>query len=91
MKKYSVYIAASISKRLYIGVTNDIMRRMTEHKLHAVPGFTDRYNITKLVHVEETKHAGDAITREKELKGWRREKKIRLIEQTNPQWHDLSS
>jgi putative endonuclease len=76
---------------MYVGVTNDLMRRMYEHRSGLVEGFTRRYNINKLVYFEHTNDAIAAISREKEIKKWRREKKNRLVETINPQWNDLSS
>ncbi|MHC1784732.1 MAG: GIY-YIG nuclease family protein [Anaerolineaceae bacterium] len=90
MNSYNVYILASRSRVLYVGVTNDILRRMAEHKSKSVPGFTSKYNITRLVYCEETDEIMTAIEREKEIKGWRREKKISLIQTDNPGWEDLS-
>ena len=89
-REYYVYILASPSRRLYVGVTNDLERRMYEHKAKLHPGFTRQYNITMLVHCESFGDIRDAIAREKEVKDWRREKKIALIEADNPQWRDLS-
>ncbi|MBI4335964.1 MAG: GIY-YIG nuclease family protein, partial [Candidatus Omnitrophica bacterium] len=76
---------------LYIGVTNNLEKRVYEHKNKLIVGFTKKYNITKLVYFEETNDANEAITREKQLKGWLRRKKIDLIESTNPYWKDLSA
>ena len=90
MKHYYVYIMASKSKVLYIGVTNDLRRRVYEHKHHLIKGFTDKYEVTKLVYYEETSDVKEAIRREKQIKGWLRRKKIALIEAMNPQWTDLS-
>ena len=90
MKEYYVYILAS--KRngtLYIGVTNDLRRRIYEHKQKMVDGFTKKYNIDKLVYYEQTNSAYDAIQREKQLKKWNRDWKIKLIEKNNPYWKDL--
>jgi putative endonuclease len=87
---YYVYILASHNKRLYIGVTNSLERRVWEHKSGEVPGFTSRYKITKLVYCEDYKYVRDAIAREKYLKGLLRAKKIELIESINPEWDDLS-
>ena len=75
---------------LYIGVTSDVLRRIQEHKAGAIAGFSKDYRITRLVHLEETDDVGAAIAREKQLKGWRREKKVALIEAANPTWIDLS-
>ena len=74
---------------LYIGVTNDITRRTEEHQKMYVDGFAEKYHAYKLVYVEETHSATDAIAREKQLKGWTRAKKIALIEQLNPNWDNL--
>jgi len=87
---YYVYLLANNKYgTLYLGVTNDVVRRVHEHKGKAVAGFTKRYSIDKLVWFEIYDDAATAITREKELKKWRREWKIRLIEESNPQWTDL--
>ena len=75
---------------IYIGITNNINRRVFEHKNKLIEGFTKRYNITKLVYVEETSDVYSAISREKQLKGWTRKKKNELIESINPEWKDLS-
>ena len=87
---YYVYIMTNKSKTLYTGVTNNLVRRVFEHKHHLVEGFTERYNITKLVYYEETNDVREAISREKQIKGWLRRKKIALIESVNPEWSDLS-
>jgi putative endonuclease len=87
---YYVYVLASISRTLYIGVTNDLDRRVSEHVHELTPGFTTKYHIKRLVYFEEFADIEPAITREKQLKGWRREKKLRLIESKNPSWKDLS-
>ncbi len=89
MKQYYVYIMTNKSKTLYTGVTNDLMRRVYEHKNHLVKGFTDKYNITELVCYEATNDVRSAIEREKQIKGWLRIKKINLIESMNPEWKDL--
>jgi putative endonuclease len=78
------------SKTLYTGVTNDLMRRVYEHKNKMIKGFTKKYDITKLVYYEETNDIQAAISREKQIKGWLRGKKIALIESVNPKWNDLS-
>ena len=75
---------------LYTGVTNDVERRIREHKLKVVKGFTSRYNLTKLVYFEALDDPGAAILREKQIKGWLRSKKIALIESVNPEWKDLT-
>ena len=89
-RSYYVYILSSRSGVLYIGVTNHIERRVLEHKQKRGSGFTKRYNVTRLVYVEETDDISAAITREKELKGWLRARKIALIKSVNPKWEDLS-
>jgi putative endonuclease len=89
MRTYFVYILASRSRTLYIGVTNDIARRLAQHRVARV-GFTARYQCNRLVLLETTPDAGSAIAREKQLKNWRREKKIALIQATNPGWDDLA-
>lgn len=89
MKEYFVYIMASASGTLYTGVTGDLERRVAEHKQKLIPGFTARYNITRLVWYEMTPDVRSAIAREKQIKGWLRAKKIALIESVSPQWRDL--
>jgi putative endonuclease len=92
MKLYYVYILASIRRVLYIGVTGNFEKRINEHRAHVYPkSFTAQYNVTRLVYFEEYQQIDDAIVREKQLKGWRRAKKVRLIEAMNPDWRDLSS
>jgi putative endonuclease len=89
-KQFFVYILASrMGGTLYIGVTNNLPRRVWEHKQHLLRGFTQRYNVVLLVYYEAHATIGSAITREKQLKEWKRSWKIQLIEQTNPYWHDL--
>jgi putative endonuclease len=78
------------SRTLYTGVTNDLMRRVLEHKRKLVPGFTSRYNLNRLAFYEEFGDIRPAIAREKQIKGWLRAKKIALIESVNPEWRDLS-
>jgi putative endonuclease len=90
MKTYWVYILAS--KRngtLYVGVTNNIIRRVYEHKQKLIKGFTERYNITQLVYMEESNDINRAIHREKCIKEWKRAWKLQLIEEKNPNWKDL--
>lgn len=87
---YYVYIMASTSGTLYVGVTNDLVRRVYEHKNNLLEGFTKRYNCHKLIFFEETENIESAIIREKQLKNWRRAKKEFLIRQMNPSWKDLS-
>jgi putative endonuclease len=91
MRDYFVYIMSNVSRTLYIGTTNDVDRRVYEHRAKLVPGFTQRYNITLLVYFESFSDARSAIAREKELKGWVRWKKLALIESKNPEWKDLSA
>lgn len=86
---YYVYIMSNDSRTLYIGVTNDIVRRVYEHKQGSVEGFSKKYHCHKLVFLEETHDVYTAIAREKQLKNWRREKKEFLINQHNPNWNDL--
>ena len=90
MRQYYVYVMSNHSRTLYTGVTNDLQRRVHEHKQKLIPGFTQKYNITQLVWYEETPDVKAAIAREKQIKGWLRAKKIALIESLNPQWRDLS-
>jgi len=90
MKNYYIYIMSSKSRTLYVGMTNDIKKRVYQHKNHLVPGFTDRYNIVHLVYVETVSDPLSAISREKQIKKWRREKKVSLVESINPEWKDLS-
>ena len=89
-KSYWVYIlASSIGGTLYIGVTNDLVRRVYEHRAGKVPGFTKRYAVHRLVYFEQFSDIENAILREKRLKKWNRSWKIRLIEERNPNWDDL--
>ena len=91
MKLYYVYILASYRRVLYIGITGDLEKRLAHHRSMAYPtSFTTRHAVTRLVYVEEFKEVTQAIAREKQLKGWRREKKIRLIQTANPHWEDLA-
>jgi len=87
---YYVYILASCSGTLYIGVTGNLRRRIWQHKQHAVEGFTAQYGIERLLYFEVYWEVLDAIAREKQLKGWTRAKKIALFEKRNPKWEDLS-
>ncbi len=87
---YYVYILTNNSRTLYTGMTNDIHRRIYEHKNKLIKEFTSKYNITKLVYYEITTDVKAAIVREKQIKGWIRKKKIELIEKGNPEWSDLS-
>jgi len=88
---YHTYMMASASGVLYIGVTNDLERRVLEHKSKHTRGFTSAYNVTKLVYFESFANVRDAIAREKQWKSWRRSKKVALLEATNPEWRDLSA
>jgi len=90
MKSYYVYILTNKSRTLYAGMTNDLERRIFEHKTKAIKGFTAKYNIDQLVWFESTNDVHEAIAFEKKIKGWKREKKIALIEKNNPDWLDLS-
>jgi len=91
MKLYYVYILASRTRVLYIGITSNLEKRLISHRTFEYPdSFTSRYKCTQLVHLEEFTDAKQAIAREKELKGWRRDKKLRLIEGENPTWQDLA-
>jgi putative endonuclease len=89
-RTYCVYILASRSRNLYTGVTGNLEPRMVEHRQGLVPGFTTRYRISRLVYFEFFSDVHAAIAREKEIKGWRREKKIWLIKRNNPTWADLA-
>jgi putative endonuclease len=90
MKEYYVYILSNIRGALYTGVTNDLERRVYQHKNKLIEGFTKRYNITRLVYFESTGDVTVAITREKQIKGLLRSKKVELIKTMNPKWEDLS-
>ena len=89
MKHYYVYILSNKSRTLYVGVTNDLARRVDEHKQGIGSTFTYWYRITRLVYFEEGTNVEEAILREKEIKGWRRDRKVALIESQNPDWIDL--
>jgi len=90
-KTYYVYLITNWNNKvLYIGVTNNLERRIYQHKNKLIKGFTEKYNVNKLVYFEQTNDIESAITREKEIKHWRREKKNVLIESTNNKWEDLS-
>ncbi len=89
-KTYAVYILSNKNNTvLYTGVTNDLLRRVSEHKSKLIPGFTKRYNVDKLVYCEWFEDAPNAIAREKQLKAGSRAKKNALIESNNPEWQDL--
>ena len=85
-----VYILASKTRRLYVGVTNDLVRRVWEHRTGAVPGFTRRYGIHRLVYFETIVGPAEAIAREKQIKDYARVKKIDMINSLNPEWNDLA-
>ena len=87
---YYVYIMSNASRTLYVGVTNDLLRRVVTHKNKTGSMFVRKYNVTKLVYFEETQNVAAAIAREKQIKGWLRSKKVALIESVNPEWEDLS-
>ena len=89
--EYFVTILASVSRAVYVGVTNDLQRRVFEHKRKLIPGHTQKYNISRLVYFESTPNVTAAIAREKQIKGWTRAKKVALIESLNPNWDDLSA
>ena len=91
MKQYYVYIMASWSRVLYVGVTGDLERRVFEHKKGLLPGFTSKYNVTRLVYYAVHERADYAIEREKRINTWRRQKKVALVEQMNPGWEDLAA
>ena len=90
IRTYCVYILASRSRVLYTGVTNDLTRRVREHKQGLIPGFTKKYRVTRLVYFEEFGDIGEAIAREKQIKGWVRARKLKLIEGRNAAWADLA-
>ena len=89
-REYFIYIMASPTRNTYVGVTNNLERRVWEHKTHATPGYSSKIGATKLAHVETYPDIRDAIAREKDPKDWRCEKKIAPIESQNPFWKDLS-
>ena len=91
MNNYYVYILTNWNNKvMYIGITNDLERRLYEHRNHLADGFTAKYNVHKLVYFEQTTDVKSAIEREKQLKGWLRIKKNELVESMNPEWKDLS-
>ena len=91
MRSYFVYIPASRSRVLYVGVTGNLLARVLQHKTGSVDGFTSRYRADRLVHFEETDYVHSALAREKHIKSWRRERKVALIERGNPTWDDLAA
>ncbi len=88
-KSYYIYILTNNSETLYIGITSNIIKRLWEHQNKVVKGFTEKYNITKLIHFEEYSDPENAILREKQLKNWSRTKKLSLIKKTNPNFEEL--
>ena len=90
MVQYFVYILSNKSRMLYVGVTNNLERRIFEHKTKLIPGYTKHYGLAQLVYYESTSDINSAIFREKEIKGWVRRKKVALINSFNPDWNDLS-
>jgi putative endonuclease len=91
MAQYYVYIMTNPARTLYTGVTNDLERRVFEHRERLVEGFTKRYGLTTLVYYEASSDVRSAIEREKQIKGWLRRKKVALIESVNPEWMDLAA
>jgi putative endonuclease len=89
MGQYYIYILSSYTRTIYTGITNDLARRIAQHKQQVGSSFTGKYKVTHLVYFEAMSSVRDAISREKEIKGWRREKKVKLIESLNPDWDDL--
>jgi putative endonuclease len=90
VRSYWVYILGSRSGTLYVGVTSDLELRVAQHREGSIGGFTPRYGVHRLLSFEETTDVDAALTREKQIKGWRRDKKIALIQTVNPSWRDLS-
>ncbi|MDA1347615.1 MAG: GIY-YIG nuclease family protein [Chloroflexi bacterium] len=91
MGQYYVYMLTNQRRTLYTGLTNDLVRRVYEHRRKVVDGFTRKYNVTWLVHYEVTDDILSARDREKQIKSWRRGKKVALIESANPKWRDLAA
>src|SRR5215212_3178409 len=89
--RYFVYILSSRTRRLYVGVTNDLECRVAQHKRCEMQGFTSRYNIDRLVYYEETSDVRDALDRERHIKGWVRTRKMMLVQSMNPTWEDLAA
>ncbi len=90
MKAGYVYIMASTSRTIYVGVTSDLERRVWQHKTHAIEGYTKKYHVTNLVYIAEFARMDDAIAWQKSIKGKTRAKKMALIEERNPRWNDLA-
>ncbi|HUF52396.1 MAG TPA: GIY-YIG nuclease family protein [Dehalococcoidia bacterium] len=91
MRIYYVYILRNRTGTLYVGVTNDLERRLVEHRLGLTDGFTKRYRINEVVYFEETSDVHVALARERQIKGWTRRRKAALIRSTNPDWRDLAA
>jgi putative endonuclease len=91
MRRFYVYILTNHSRTLYVGITNDLARRLAQHAEGSGSSFTSKYHINRLVYYEEFQRARDAIEREKQVKGYRRDKKLALIEAMNPHWEDLGA
>jgi putative endonuclease len=91
MRTYHLHVLSNVSRMLYVGVTGDLHRRLFEHKNKLVPGYSRNYNLHKLVYIEAYGNINDAISREKEIKGWLRSKKADLIKSANPWWNDLAA
>jgi putative endonuclease len=89
MKQYFVYLLTNNSGALYVGFTSNLKNRIWEHKNKISKGFTEKYNIDKIIYLEQSENVYSAIQREKQLKGWTRKKKIALFEKENPDWLDL--
>ena len=90
-KRYYVYVLSSWSRSIYVGVTGNLLRRMLQHKQRLLSGFAKRYRIHRLVCFEAFGEVNDAIRREKQIKSWRREKKVALVKAVNPAWRDLAA
>jgi putative endonuclease len=89
-RTYHVYMMASMSRRLYVGITGNLARRVHQHQTGEFKGFSKKYHMNRLVYAEPTSDVHVAIRREKQIKGWLRRRKIQLIESVNPEWRDLS-
>jgi putative endonuclease len=89
--KFHVYIMSSKSRRIYVGITNSLFSRVMQHKEGKIEGFTKRYKINRLVYFEPFQYVNNCIAREKQVKGWARDKKVVLIERFNPTWEDLAA
>ena len=91
MRTYYIYILSSGTKHLYVGMTSDLAKRVQQHRAGSARAHTSKYAITSLVYYEETRSAESATNRERQLKGWRRAKKLGLVDGFNPEWRDLSA